>query len=106
MLLGAALASAIAAVTVGMVDAARELRARSAVLCARYAAAGGLTIGPEADGRPSLVSERVEQLAVGVIQRQPGWCVVRATARCGGAVRSAERAEDCARWYLRFRPPP
>ena len=97
ILLGAALASAVAVMTIAMTNAARELHARSDVLCARYAAQGGLVVGRAADNRPELVSARVEHLTVQTIQRRPSWCVLRATARCGGAVRSAERSQECAR---------
>lgn len=97
ILLGAALTSAVGVVAIAMTSAAGELRARSDVLCARYAAQGGLVVGRAADNRPELVSARVEQLTVQSIQRRPNWCVLRATARCGGAVRSAERSQECAR---------
>jgi hypothetical protein len=97
LLLGTVLASAVAVLTIAMTDAAGELRARSEVLCARYAAQGGLVAGRAADNRPELVSASVEHLAVQTIQRRPSWCVLRATARCGSAVRSAERAQECAR---------
>lgn len=97
VLLGAALASAVAVLTIAMADAAGELRVRSDVLCARYAAQGGLVAGHAADNRPELVSARVRHLTVQTIRRRPTWCVLRATARCGGAIRSAERTQQCAR---------
>lgn len=97
VLLGMALASAVAALSIAMGDSARELRTRSDVLCARYAALGALEAGLAADNRPALISARVQHLSVQSIRRNPTWCVLRATARCGSAVRSAERTRECAR---------
>ena len=73
--------------------AAGELRVRRAVLCARYAAAGGLALGTPMSGpaAAALVSARADSLDVSRVQRAAGWCVLRATASCDGATRTLER---------------
>jgi hypothetical protein len=73
--------------------AAGELRARRAVLCARYAAVGGLALGTPMSGAAAaaLVSARAEALSVSRVRMAAGWCVLRATASCDGATRTLER---------------
>ena len=95
LLIGGALSSAVALTATSIADSARELRIRKDVLCAGYAAAGGLAIGRAANGRPELVSPSVSQLEVYRLLRNADWCVLHATARCNGAVRSRERTIDC-----------
>ncbi|HYB98571.1 MAG TPA: hypothetical protein VEC57_05490 [Candidatus Limnocylindrales bacterium] len=88
---GASLASA--AVTRAAVLAG-ELRARQDVLCARYAALGGLALdAPTADASAAaaLIGPRVGSLEVRLVRRGPNWCVLRAAATCGQAVRTIER---------------
>jgi len=102
MLIGSALTAAAGTLAAAVFESAAELHARSEVLCARYAADGGLVVGPAAQGRPDLISEQVDSLEVQPIRRAENWCVLRSTARCAGAVRSTERTVDC----LRFRVPP
>lgn len=92
----------LAAVSVAMSTAmlrrasslASELRARRDVMCARYAAIGGLALGAaRADpvATAALVGPDVKRLAVSWIRLGPGWCVLRASASCGGATRTLDR---------------
>lgn len=72
---------------------AAELRARRDVLCARYAALGGLALGSDtsdAAAAASLVGPRVTALTVARLRLGASWCVRRATARCGVATRSLD----------------
>lgn len=75
---------------------ALEFRARREVLCARYAALGGLALGTTT-GDPvaaaALVSDDVDSLVVSRLRLGPAWCVRRATATCGHATRTLELAE-------------
>jgi hypothetical protein len=73
--------------------AAGELRVRRAVLCARYAALGGLALGTPRSGAPAaaLVSARADALRVSRVRLAASWCVLRATASCEGATRTLER---------------
>ncbi len=74
--------------------AAAEVRARRDVLCARYAALGGLALGAPSADASSLVGERVDGLAVSLIRLGPAWCILRASAACGSAKRTVERTMD------------
>jgi hypothetical protein len=73
--------------------AAGELRARRSVLCARYAALGGLALGTPMSGSAAaaLVSPHAAALSVAYVARSSGWCVLRASASCGAATRTLER---------------
>lgn len=95
------LAAAGAAMSAALLESARsvalEFRARRDVLCARYAALGGLALGaPTApDGSAvTLVGGDADSLVVSRVLVAPNWCVLRATAACGGAVRTLERTLD------------
>lgn len=100
LVLAAASAAASAALLDRAWQAAAELRARREVLCARYAALGGLALGgtTAADGSAaSLVGGEADFLAVSLVRLSPTWCVRRAEAACGDAVRSYDRTlEDAA----------
>jgi type II secretory pathway component PulK len=73
--------------------AAGELRARRAVLCARYAALGGLALATPMSGAAAaaLVSSRADALEVWLVRMSASWCVLRASASCDGATRTLER---------------
>jgi hypothetical protein len=73
--------------------AAGELRARRAVLCARYVALGGLALATPMSGAAAaaLVSARAESLDVWLVRASASWCVLRARASCDGATRMLER---------------
>jgi type II secretory pathway component PulK len=73
--------------------AAGELRARRAVLCARYAALGGLALATPMSGAAAaaLVSARADSLDVWLVRMSASWCVLRASASCDGATRTLER---------------
>jgi len=90
------LASAAVATSSALIDraalAGAELRARREVLCARYAALGGLALGgPTANNAAALVDARVDSLVVSRVRLSPSWCVLQATASCGPAWRTFER---------------
>ncbi|MFN2427632.1 MAG: hypothetical protein ABR587_14420 [Candidatus Binatia bacterium] len=92
------LASASVAVSAALIDRARlaggELRARRDVLCARYAALGGLALGGPTAGDGSaaaLLSSRADFLVVSRVLLSPSWCVLHSTARCESATRTYER---------------
>ncbi len=91
------MAAATMAVSTSLIEraslAAGELRARRGVLCARYAAFGGLAAGTPMSGAAAteLVGGRADSLAVWRVRRSPSWCVLRATATCDGASRTLER---------------
>lgn len=95
LLISGALTAAVAVVALSLADSATELRVRTDVLCAGYAAAGALELGTSADDRPELVGPSVSELQVAWVAYDDDWCVVRATAHCGRAVRSRERSVDC-----------
>ena len=90
------LVAATAATTAALVEragaAAAELRARRAVLCARYAALGGLALGVvTSDGTAAtLLAPRVDSLVVSRVRLSSSWCVLRATASCAGATRTLD----------------
>ena len=71
--------------------AAAELRARRDVLCARYAALGGLALGAPAANAAGMVGPEVRGLTVSKLRLKSTWCVLRATASCGGATRTLDR---------------
>ncbi len=75
---------------------AAELKARRDVLCARYAALGGLALGG-ATANPAaaaaLVGPRVDSLAVTWVRAGPAWCVLRATATCQHATRTLDHTQ-------------
>jgi hypothetical protein len=74
-------------------QAAAELRARRDVLCARYAALGGLALGTTTNGDgAAFVGPRVDSLVVSRVRLSPAWCVLRASASCDGATRTLDRA--------------
>jgi len=73
---------------------AAELRARRDVLCARYAALGGIALGTaraDATATATLVGPRVGSLAVYWVRPTTSWCVLRAAAACGEATRVLDR---------------
>ena len=93
------LASAGVAASAALIDraalAGAELRSRRGVLCARYAALGGLALNaPTAsDGSAgALIEPRVDFLVVSRVRLSPSWCVLRAAAACGGATRTFDRS--------------
>jgi hypothetical protein len=86
ILLAAATATS-AAMLANAAGVAAELRARRDVLCARYAALGGLALGATATHAAAFVGPDVEALEVSLVLLAPGWCVRRATATCGIATR-------------------
>jgi len=92
------LATAAVAVSAALIDraalAAAELGARRAVLCARYAALGGLALGGPVGDASALGESRVESLVVARVRLSPSWCVLRATASCDGATRTLDRTVD------------
>lgn len=83
-----------AAASVSMIEraasAAAELRARRDVLCARYAALGGIALGQPAGEAAGLVGPRVDALAVSRVRLGPTWCVLRAWASCDSATRTLD----------------
>lgn len=91
------LAAAATSVSTSLIEraslAAGELRARRSVLCARYAALGGLALGTPMSGAgaAALVSARADALHVSRVRLAADWCVLRATASCDGATRTLER---------------
>ena len=91
MLLLAALVSMSASIVERAATTAAELRARRSVLCARYAALGGLVLDAPAADAAALVDPRVATLVVSLVRRSPAWCVLRATATCDGATRVIEK---------------
>lgn len=94
------LATAAVSVSAALIDraalAAAELGARRAVLCARYAALGGLALGGPTGDASALGDPRVESLLVWRVRLSPSWCVLRATASCDGATRTLDRTIDVA----------
>jgi type II secretory pathway component PulK len=75
---------------------ALELHSRRNVLCARYAALGGLALGTttgDPTAAAALVSDDVDSLIVSRLRLGPAWCVRRATASCGRATRTLDVAE-------------
>lgn len=106
LLILAALSAAIAGAGWRSCEAvARELRARRAVLCARYAALGALAAWPD-HVEPSLFGGRHElRLSAVTAGGGGGRCSVLVEAVCDGARRVLSRptdAGDC----LRFQPLP
>lgn len=105
LLLVVLLAAAAAALSASLLDrsaaAAREVRARQDALCARYGALSGLAFDAatsDSAAAAALVAGEVDSLTTALVRRGPSWCVLRATARCGEAVRTLERTlEDPAR---------
>ena len=92
------LAAAAVAVSAALIDraalAGAELRARRDVLCARYAALGGLALDAPTAGDGSaaaLLDSRAGFLVVSRVRLSASWCVLRATASCDGATRTLER---------------
>lgn len=92
VILLAALTAMSAATLTRAAAAAAELRARRDVLCARYAAIGGLALGTTAGDAAALVGPDVDALAVTLVLAAPGWCVRRAAAACGTATRRLDSA--------------
>jgi hypothetical protein len=72
-------------------SAASEFRARRSVLCARYAAVGGLALGAPLANGASLVGPDVRSLMVWRVRMSPAWCVLRASASCDAATRTLDR---------------
>jgi hypothetical protein len=72
---------------------AGELRTRREVLCARYAALGGLALQTpmSGTGAANLVSAHADSLVVSRVRLSPTWCVLRSTATCGKATRTLHR---------------
>ncbi|HXC50517.1 MAG TPA: hypothetical protein VN634_06535 [Candidatus Limnocylindrales bacterium] len=73
---------------------ASELRAHRNVLCARYAALGGLALGSariDPVATAALVGPEVSRLAVFWVRPGPTWCVLRASASCQSATRTLDR---------------
>lgn len=91
ILLAAVIASS-AAMLGDAASAAFEVRARRDVLCARYAALGGLALGTTAADAAGLVGPRIDSLGVSLVLLAPGWCVRRATATCSTATRRLDSA--------------
>lgn len=87
VILLAAAAATSAAMIAEAAGAAAELRAHRDVLCARYAAIGGLALGATTSDAAGLVSSEVDSLAVSLVSLAPDWCVRRAVAVCGTATR-------------------
>ena len=93
-----------AAVSAALLDraasAVSELRARRDVLCARYAALGGLALGAPVSDGASLVGPAVDSLVVSKVLLSPAWCVLRASASCDTATRTLDHtladASACA----------
>jgi hypothetical protein len=88
-----AVVSALADVTR---QVAAEVRVRREAQCARFAALGGLALGPSPTDRADAIGAGVESLRIVTLLRAPGWCVVRSSARCGDAERTLERTVDPA----------
>lgn len=88
LILLAATAATSVALLSDAASAAGELRTRRDVLCARYAALGGLALGGPATAAAGLVGPAVVSLDVALVRLAPNWCVRRATASCGRAVRT------------------
>lgn len=92
------LATAAVAVSAALVDraalAGAELGARRAVLCARYAALGGLALGGPAADAADLVGSSVDSLVVSRLRLSSSWCVLRAKASCDGSTRTLDRTVE------------
>ena len=92
------LATAAVAVSAALVDRAAlvgaELGARRAVLCARYAALGGLALGQPTADASALGDTRVKSLVVSRVRLSASWCVLRAAASCDNAMRTLDRTID------------
>jgi hypothetical protein len=99
VLLAVVLTMSVAAAMTGAMlgrawSVAAELRARRDVLCARYAALGGLALGaptPDAIATAALVGPGVDSVAARWVRLGTSWCVLRATGVCGRATRTADR---------------
>ena len=94
MLLAAVSIAMSAALIMRAASLASELRARRSVLCARYAALGGLALGTariDAAGTAALVGPGVDSLAVFWVRLGPSWCVLRAIGACRPATRTLDR---------------
>ncbi|HEY2776043.1 MAG TPA: hypothetical protein VGK20_18525 [Candidatus Binatia bacterium] len=99
------LATAAAAMSASLLhragSLATELGARRRVLCARYGAISGLALGAvtaDPAAAAALVGPDLTSLAITKVRLSATWCVLRATATCAGASRSADRtlaATDC-----------
>jgi hypothetical protein len=92
------LVAAAAAISAALVErsaqTAAELRVRRDVLCARYASLGGLALGTATQsGAAALIGPQVDSLVVSPVRLGPSWCVLRASASCGGAQRTIDRAQ-------------
>lgn len=72
---------------------AAEVGARRDVLCARYASLGGLALGVVGE-QTATFGEPVRRLQVTRVRLSPSWCVLRASATCGRALRTLERTVD------------
>lgn len=97
VILLAAAAAASAAMLARAASVAAEVRARRDVLCARYAALGGLALGAPVADAAAIVGGGVDSLSVSSLRLAPDWCVRRATATCGIATRRLDsRALDPA----------
>ena len=95
VLLAVLLMTAVAvAMSAALLDSASalvaELRARREVLCARYAALGGLALATPTGSAAALVGPQVDALGVSLVRSSATWCVCSATATCGEATRSFE----------------
>lgn len=90
-----AIAVTMSAALMGRAGAlAGEVQARRSVLCARYAALGGLALGTATTdpvAAAALVGPGVSLLAVTAVRLGPAWCVLRARASCRRATRTLER---------------
>ena len=94
VLLVAAAAAISAALVERSAQTAAELRVRRDVLCARYASLGGLALGTAMQGgAAALIGPQVDSLIVSPVRRGPSWCVLRASASCGSAQRTIDRAQ-------------
>src|SRR5205085_253802 len=73
---------------------AAELRAHRSVLCARYAALGGLALAAariDPVATAALVGPDVRRLSVSWVRVSLSWCVLRASGPCQAATRTLDR---------------
>jgi len=94
LILCAAICAIVAVGSLAARSSAEEQRLRADALCARHAAASGLTLGPLAADGASILGAPVTSLEVVLVARRAGWCVLRSRATCGAATRTVERTVD------------
>ncbi len=96
LIVTAAISAGAAAAAGAAGGLATELRARTDVLCARFAARSALAVGPgrlPPETLAALIDPRITDLTIVAVSYGPDWCAYRATARCGSAIRTLEQTQ-------------